>query len=432
MQIINIHSIVTQSSAHDVTQTNLFSGNTLIDAELIFWDLESSHSNIGNEHKANKVSRISFEKYEQGIFRRKYEFDEFFQIGRCLIITSPYSYKISYIINESGESKQINIIDCLPLDLPTLENTIGKNIEAIDDEIISNFISHNKKRLSYQFKIKSGTGIPLMKVKDTKYVVSEFYHVDNGLILLLPQIVIPLNDFIQIDDFLSSLINLVDHIKEYKKSPELVIPEWTKKYQLKGEHEEQKKLTSLLEKRQKIEEQIRSQERINNDFQNLKILFSGHGTTLEIIVERILKEFGFNVLRPDEGRDDLIIKKGNKVAVIEIKGVTKSAAEKHAAQLEKWVSNYYAETGANPKGILIVNTFKSIPVEDRRDDFPHQMLKYSKQRSHTLITTLQLLCMYLDFKNTILSKAEIVSKLFDTEGVVNYTNKIEKYITKII
>ena len=52
-------------------------------------------------------------------------------------------------------------------------------------------------------------------------------------------------------------------------------------------------------------------------------------------------------------RDDLILQYNDRIAVVEIKGVLrKSAAERHAAQLEKWVSSYFSDKGIRPKGIL--------------------------------------------------------------------------------
>jgi len=49
-----------------------------------------------------------------------------------------------------------------------------------------------------------------------------------------------------------------------------------------------------------------------------------------------------------------------QIVIVEVKGQNKSAAEKNAAQLEKWLSTYFAENGVAPKGMLLVNTFRSI------------------------------------------------------------------------
>src|SRR5207248_9381894 len=69
----------------------------------------------------------------------------------------------------------------------------------------------------------------------------------------------------------------------------------------------------------------------------------------------------------------------------------KSAAEKHAAQLEKWVANHYGDSGTAPKGLLVVNTWRDTPLVERTgEDFPAQMLPFSQSRGHCLATGLDL------------------------------------------
>jgi len=109
-----------------------------------------------------------------------------------------------------------------------------------------------------------------------------------------------------------------------------------------------------------------------------------------------------------------------KVAVVEIKGVDrKSAAESHARQLEQWVSAYdAAHEDVKAKGILIVNTFKDTPLRDRTEvSFPTQMRPYSEAREHCLMTGLQLLGIYLDYKDNEVKKQEMIERIFATKGI---------------
>jgi hypothetical protein len=81
-----------------------------------------------------------------------------------------------------------------------------------------------------------------------------------------------------------------------------------------------------------------------------KILFTGTGGALEVQIRKVISELGFSVEKGSIGRADLIANYNDKVAVIEIKGVTKSAAEKNAAQLEKSVSEYFEANGNRSNG----------------------------------------------------------------------------------
>lgn len=95
--------------------------------------------------------------------------------------------------------------------------------------------------------------------------------------------------------------------------------------------------------------------------------------------------------------------------------------EKNAAQLEKWVSMHLDKFDKTPKGILIINAFKEIPVSERKDPaFPDQMLRYSNKREHCLITGEVLLRMYLAFKNKRLSIEKLTDMLFETVGPLKY------------
>ena len=142
---------------------------------------------------------------------------------------------------------------------------------------------------------------------------------------------------------------------------------------------------------------------------------------MEKRVQTIFAEFGYQILEADERRDDLIIQHTDDVAVIEIKGLKGSAAESNAAQLMKWVTTYHHDKGKLPEGILIVNPYKDKPLKDRTDQaFPSQMLPYSEKMGLTLLTTTQLLGLYLDFKNNEISLKKIHSIIWNSIGKLDY------------
>jgi hypothetical protein len=103
---------------------------------------------------------------------------------------------------------------------------------------------------------------------------------------------------------------------------------------------------------------------------------------------------------------------------LEIKGLSKSAREKDAAQLEKWVSEYTVAHDRVPKGILLVNAWRERPI-DRRDQpaFPAQMVPYATNRNHCLCTTSQLLSA-LTLSTTRSKRDAFLRTLFITNGVL--------------
>jgi len=120
---------------------------------------------------------------------------------------------------------------------------------------------------------------------------------------------------------------------------------------------------------------------------------------------------------------------GDQTVIVEVKGVTKSAGEKNAAQLEKWLSTYLADNEIKAKGILLVNAFRELPLDNRTQDaFPSQMIPYSTQRNQCLVTTLQLSSLLLYCRQNPQEKDNVIQDLIGTVGVYEKFNNWQQYI----
>lgn len=136
-------------------------------------------------------------------------------------------------------------------------------------------------------------------------------------------------------------------------------------------------------------------------------------------MEAAFQKLGCTVEEGKPGRADRIIRWKKHVAVIEVKGLAKSAREKDSAQLEKWVSEHAIDTGEQPKGLLIVNAWRNTALDEREEPpFPPQMLPYSEQREHCLLTTAQLLAALLTATSKE-KRATFLGELFETNGVLD-------------
>ncbi len=433
MNIINIGVPLSTNQVSNVTDSPFFSEITFLDAEIIFWDVESSHSVLPGSHtKKNKTEKKNIEILHKYIIKRKEEFSEFFKIGRTLIITSPIFNKYEYTCETNGEDFQIDFIDCLSIKKPKFSKIRGHNIDSNNDEFIVDFLRRNRNFLHYDLKIEKPDGIPLLFIKDTKYVVSEYFKIDSGLIIILPKLKPELRESNNSKNFLNSLLFLISEIKKNSKPLLQNLPDWVDEYSLIGEIKENNNLQKLRKNQEKIKLQIEDSKSKLSNYRFLKGLFSSDGTILESVVEFVFQEMGFETIKTEGNKDDLVIKANKNIAVLEVKGLTKSAAEKNLAQLQKWVSNYHAENDYNPKGILIVNTFKNEKLENRQNkiDFPDQMLPYANQMKHCLLTGIQLLYIFLDYKTRNLKKNEIIELLFNTVGIINYKNNPHELIKK--
>ena len=145
-----------------------------------------------------------------------------------------------------------------------------------------------------------------------------------------------------------------------------------------------------------------------------------------------MQEIGFALHEAEVGRSDVVASYDDTDIVAEIKGVTKSAAEKHAAQLEKWVAQFLEENEHSPKAILFVNGYCDTPLAERTEEvFPDQMLRYSEARGHALVTTTQLLCLYIEIKNNPACAKERIKELLSCVGRYPRYKDYENYLQLI-
>jgi hypothetical protein len=373
-------------------------------------------------------------KIVEDVARRKGEILELVDLGRTVVVFLPPPDKCYYATGEKAYSgtgrsrvatRIVNGLDLLStIPVKNLSATVaeGENVEFRGNGPFKTYWSKVKGLHYYSAYLTNPVGKPFLFIKGTSRVIGTWIPTQRGVFLILPQFCGQRNhntkkDFLSACGiFIDALVELSSNLK--KETGDFQLPEWTKRILLPGEElqrqEIQKRegeISKALSEVSQLKEQLANTERY-------KLLLSGTGRALEVQVATILREVGFEVNEPADGRDDLILKFNDRVAVAEIKGVTKSAAEKHAAQLEKWVSEYLTTNDIKSKGMLIVNAFNDTPLDARTESaFPNQMIKYCTNREHCLITTTQLLYLALYLRENPDQRDGVINELLSTNGV---------------
>jgi hypothetical protein len=410
---------------------------SLLDYETVVWNPNSLLDEYSADYDgspymgAKLLTDTDSAKIDEDLARRKSEMIELLKLGRSIVIFTP-APKRFYVA--TGEKKVVgrrvtrivterNILESIPIDGLSTVAAEGSMIGLVAREPYKEFWAAVKDYLRYEAYFEKPAGESLMFIKGTTKPVGAWLPLFNGNILFLPCFVMPeslaYKELRKIEDScISSLLTLIEDLRA--SSGDFLLPQWSAQYYLAGEKAQDERIealegqiSELIQRRDKTKEETAK-------LQSYKLLFTGTGKALEAVVAGVLRELGFEVQEPPPNRDDLIIKYADKVAVVEVKGKTKSAAEKDAAQLEKWVSAYYEKLGVIPKGVLIVNAFNETPLHGRTEPaFPEQMLGYSKGRNHCLITGIQLLGLYLECKNNPERRQSLIDSLFSTAGVFN-------------
>lgn len=432
----------------DTDRDTFPSDTSVFDYDVVIWDPASSFRCYDVEFGENYRGLPSFSEdisvqIQANTKRRRSEFVEFVNSGRTLvvIVRPPQNCYVDTggrTYSGTGRNRvttrqvePFDLLSALPVDAKSSAKA-GSRIEFEGDGPIVQVLRKYKKFFTYEAVIDKPPGAPIARIMGTDKVIASLQRSKGGGYLIL----LPAPDFEaeQADDEAGEgetseekslwvleaaefQQNLLDAIKQLSGSASLSRPAWAKDYATDEQQHLQAEVTKQLKRVESARAKLATLQQRKETIDAKDQLFLGTGRALELEVRKVLELLGGTVTEPPPGRDDWRVSFPEGDAVLEVKGVTKSAAEKHAAQLEKWVSSVFEETGKLHKGLLIVNTWRETPLDERtNENFPDQMLQYCAQRKHCLVTGLQLFVIQVEVERDA-SRAEYWRKqVLDTSG----------------
>lgn len=435
---------------------------SIFDYDVVFWDPASTLRHAA-EYSGTYMGRDSLRTDDsariiQDVKRRRAEFKEFVDMGRSLVVFLPGDTKV-YV--DSGERtysgtgrnrqttrlvKEFDLVSAIPADV---DRSHGSGVEMVAaNSIMASLYKQTAEHWTYRCVLSEHKSIsPILKIKGTaKTVAGMITAKTGGVIVLLPALSLPFANPADADleeepdEPDQSLPNagcnsadaqsevdetpwagdlLLAWVESLISEPDSSLPVWTADFQFSSEVDRSNALREVEERLAQVQQQLDRLKAEQAQDERWKALIAGTGTSLERRVHDALEALGFELEEGDPGRTDLRGHFDGQRVVVEVKGVTKSAAERNAAQLEKWVSEELAED-RSAKGILVVNTWRDLPVSARKQaDFPDQMLQYSEQRGHCLVTGLQLLSMVRTALEDPDKTTELAELILSTIGTVD-------------
>lgn len=383
------------------------STKTLLEFDMLFLDFDFILRNS---------SQIEGREYE----KRKKHLEDFVNYKDIPLVFFTPVPRTTYV-RMSGGGYQRDFDFFAPVPKIDTETEEGSQMDITPNNLFTDFMSKYKEYFHYNAYFKSKHGETIVSTPLTKYSLGFW----NRECVFLPALKRTVQNVEE--DFLKDLFAVIKRVRN--SQPKVDLPEWTKSYFLPTEGELVGRINEILKAIQLLTEELQIKRDQYQFVTKKKAAFTSSGIELEKQIEEVLVEMGFTILEAENNREDLVVQFQDKLAIVEIKGVNGSSAEKHAAQLEKWSAQYFERTGNKPKPILIVNAFKDKPLIERKEEvFPNQMLKYSTSRDHCLISSLQLLGMYYYVQRHSGEINSQVEKLFSTVGVFKEFNKWDEYI----
>ncbi|WP_295449658.1 hypothetical protein [uncultured Thiodictyon sp.] len=179
----------------------------------------------------------------------------------------------------------------------------------------------------------------------------------------------------------------------------------------------------IIEKRysSEMEKNRKAIEKIKDDFSFLHDLISESGHQLVSSVEHYLKwldfpsVINFDETNPDILEEDLQVDCGDKLLVVEIKGIGGTSTDKDCSQISK--IRYRRAEQRNKfdvSGLYIVNHQRYMPPKKRNTPpFTENQIKDARLDKRGLLTTYDLYRAYFMVESGILSKDEVRDRLFD-------------------
>jgi hypothetical protein len=372
---------------------------------------------------------------ERLLGRRSAEFDEFMRGGKLLVVflAKPEEYAV-FTHEEARKDAEGNesavrmheirttIEQALPVEV-AFEISRGEAFHPAMAAPFGEFWAEWGPIFHHEALISEHSGVTAVQVADTDKAVAAVIRHGSGVLLLLPDFEeFESSDAPPSEDGVNPAhAQLVDALAELGKRLTAVeeLPGWSDDVELPGEKRAQSRLVAAEKKVEHWQIAVAQRSEGLREVRRRKGLITASGTGLETLVEEALSALGFAVEQGVGGRADRIVRFGERVAVVEIKGRKGSGREQDAAQLTKWVADYHARHGHQPKGILLVNAFCQTPLKDRaKDAFPRQMHAFAvDQQGFCLITGSQLLAAWLQSDADPAGRDRLAASILDCVGV---------------
>jgi len=386
---------------------------SLLGHDIVVWDVSES---------LGRGSNVSFADIE----RRERELDEHLAAGKPLVILLPSNVTFPLVAPDpllALDGPRHSAVNLLPVAVG-LVSAQGSAFAPPPPGPFADFWKRASRAAEYASYLAADIGEPLLRIKGTARTVAAHVHDGGASVVLLPRLPDPheslegptdedgeVAEHVELTDALIALLNALRR--------ERPLPGWADRVLLPGEDD-------LRAERQRAGNAIRRAERRHEQVEGAlralaarKHLIASDGPALEEVVAQALRALGFDVEGGPSGRADLVARLDKKIAVVEVKGLTRSAGERDAAQLGKWVSGFHAENGVRPKGVLIANAWRRrAPDERTQPAFPTQMRHFAKEQRFALITGEQLLRMWLYAEAQPTRRRAVARSLLDCVGVL--------------
>jgi hypothetical protein len=186
--------------------------------------------------------------------------------------------------------------------------------------------------------------------------------------------------------------------------PQITLPpDWTETIKIPLVEDIDIQLNDEVKKMGDIQDKIGLLETKKNEINSFKKLIYSDGADLENIFKTCLQKLGGKVIPAKYSQEEYILIYKNIEYPVEAKGISKSASISHLRQLIDYMLQHEDKSGEKSKGILLVNPWKNIPIDQRNinKSIPDNVLKRSKEMNISIVYSVDFFhafCRFLECK----------------------------------
>lgn len=385
--------------------------------------------------------------------KRMLELIDWVKQGNSLIIVGapPEEFSISYI--KDRISHRVDLLKSELFRDVSFKRTNGHLVEFCGSDNVAGYLSGLTQLIAYDAILTGTNLLPLFQVsipsKSETQLVGAFCKLGAGIIIYAP-ILKPDFQNPQVAQSYAYFLNLAQILEAQQSKPYDDLPDWVTSYQTHEERRINKGISETQDKIRKQEQAIESYQGLLAKEQAPKALFTSTGDTFALAVAEGLRKLGLSVVEGPKQRADLLVSDGVRLAALEVKGLEGGAREKNVGQVKRWTADLlvalstpadevtdteikaYQEKltelafnrddmhGDNDcKGILVLNTYRKLPLEERPESYPEPVNKIVIRSGVCALTGLQLFLLLQEVRNDPLKKKLFIDKLFTENGVLD-------------
>jgi len=392
--------------------------------------------NLLTEMKANAAVT---ESVHESVAARMAEIVKWIERGHTLIVLglSP----APYWFNQGNDTSETAIEQLPPFNKVKLTAKSGASIRC--SPAVASALDPLVRWIKYDFVLEGPNLIPLLFVRTTQNTVDRpdmvagAIELGKGFVIFAP------------DGRQNVYWRALYGLPALLRSSNAEFPSWTDRFHTGWEKVAFSGVATRKAELDRLKTELAELVGEIDQARKLKMLFVGTGASFEAAVAAALVELGLQVVKGPHPRADLLATNGKRIAAIEAKGVDGGAREEYVRQVMMWMPEVDAalamttESAENDpvlddyrrqltnlnlndrdpdqdcKGILVLGTFRSAPLDQRTQaDFPENVKAVLARQDICALTGIQLFVLVVLARSDEAIRKQVRQALFNTRGVL--------------